>query len=340
MSRRLKENISSDYFKAANRLKSVNARRRIVAYVESYDDVFFWRSVLSQFEDDTRYFEVMLPSRLTHLERGKKAAVMSLVGDRVGSDMVACVDADYDYLIQGRTQFSYKILSSPYVFHTYAYSIENLQCYAPALHDVCVAATLNDRMAFDFEAYFRDYSLAVFPLFVWSILFYRTSDYGMFSISDFLNVIEIGRFTLDSVDAHLKKLRQKVARKISVLQKQYPDARQQWQEVKEDIKRLGVTPDTTYLYVQGHHLADKVVLPMLKKICTALIRDREMEISRQSVHAIQRRNELSCYSGSVGDVQLLLKKSTGFMSSPVFQRISDDVRRFLSGNNNDYDASV
>ena len=62
MSKRLTGNISSQYLEAANRLKSKNARRKIVAYVESYDDILFWRTVLSGFEDETRYFEVMLPS--------------------------------------------------------------------------------------------------------------------------------------------------------------------------------------------------------------------------------------------------------------------------------------
>ena len=55
MSKRLTDNIMSDYVRAANRMKSKKARRRIVAYVESYDDVYFWRMVLSEFEDNTRY---------------------------------------------------------------------------------------------------------------------------------------------------------------------------------------------------------------------------------------------------------------------------------------------
>ena len=68
--KRLNQNITSRYVEAANRLNSRQSRRRIVAYVESYDDVFFWRAVLSPFEDSTRYFEVMLPSRSDRLERG------------------------------------------------------------------------------------------------------------------------------------------------------------------------------------------------------------------------------------------------------------------------------
>ena len=47
MGKKLKDNLSSRYFEAANKMKSQNARRRIAAYVESYDDIFFWRSVLS-----------------------------------------------------------------------------------------------------------------------------------------------------------------------------------------------------------------------------------------------------------------------------------------------------
>ena len=79
MGRRLRDNITSNYFKAANRLTSKYAKRKIVAYVESYEDVFFWRTILSQFETQERFFEVMLPTRSTHLERGKKAAISRLV---------------------------------------------------------------------------------------------------------------------------------------------------------------------------------------------------------------------------------------------------------------------
>ena len=95
MNKRLTHNLTSAYIEAANRLNSKRSRKRIVAYVESYDDVFFWRTVLSRYENSTRYFEVMLPSHTT-LERGKKSVLMNELGDRLGECMIACVDADYD----------------------------------------------------------------------------------------------------------------------------------------------------------------------------------------------------------------------------------------------------
>ena len=46
MARHLLSNISSAYIEAANRLRPKTRKRKIVAYVESYDDIFFWRDVL------------------------------------------------------------------------------------------------------------------------------------------------------------------------------------------------------------------------------------------------------------------------------------------------------
>lgn len=40
MAKRLSQNLNSDFIAAANRLRPKQARHKIVAYVESYDDVF------------------------------------------------------------------------------------------------------------------------------------------------------------------------------------------------------------------------------------------------------------------------------------------------------------
>ena len=42
----LKDNLTSSYFSAAHKLYSKKARRRIVAYVESYDHVAYWSTML------------------------------------------------------------------------------------------------------------------------------------------------------------------------------------------------------------------------------------------------------------------------------------------------------
>ena len=329
MHSRLKDNLNSKYLEAANSLTSKNARRRIVAYVESYDDIYFWRTVLSEFEDDKRFFEVMLPSK-GNLTRGKKSVLMNfLEGEPLGRDMIACVDADYDYLIQGRTHQSRKVLESPYVFHTYVYAIENFQCYAPSLHNVCVSVTLNDHRIFDFRAYFAQFSEALFPLFVWSIMFYRNGNYPKFSITDLNRIADPGGFNVYNPEPSLANIRRKVRTKINDLQRLFPEAKEEYLATKESLKALGVTPQTTYLYIQGHHLFDTVVSPMLSKVCNLLRQERQNEIYHASAHKTQKRNEMSCYENSLQDIKVMLKKNTGYMSSEQFRRVQEDIRNYL-----------
>ena len=329
MPSRLKDNLNSRYFEAANSLTSKKARHRIVAYVESYDDIYFWRTVLSEFENDKRYFEVMLPSKM-NLTRGKKSVLMNfLEGEPLGRDMIACVDADYDYLIQGNTAQSRRVLESPYVFHTYVYAIENFQCYAPSLHNVCVSVTLNDHRIFDFRGYFQQFSEALFPLFVWSVMFYRNGNYHKFSITDFNRIADPGGFNVQNPEASIANVRRKVHTKINDLQRQFPDAKDEYLATKEDIKALGVTPQTTYLYIQGHHLFDTVVSPILSKVCNLLRQERQNEIYHASAHKTQKRNEMSCYENSLQDIKVMLKKNNGYMVSEQFRRIQEDIRTYL-----------
>ena len=336
MPRRLKDNINNRYFEAANALTSKKARHRIVAYVESYDDIYFWRTVLSEFENEKRYFEVMLPSKI-NLTRGKKSVLMNfLEGTPLGRDMIACVDADYDYLVQGRTAQSRRVLESPYVFHTYVYAIENYQCYAPSLHNVCVSVTLNDHRIFDFREYFRQFSEALFPLFVWSIMLYRNGNYPKFSISDFNRIADPGGFNVQNPEPSIANVKRKVHTKINDLQRQFPDAKDEYLATKEDIKALGVTAQTTYLYIQGHHLFDTVVSPMLSKVCNLLRQERQNEIYHASAHKTQKRNEMSCYENSLQDIKVMLKKNTGYITSEPFRRLQDDVRKYLEADMCDF----
>ena len=325
MGGRLKDQLNSRYFEAANALRAKQARRRIVAYVESYDDIFFWRTVLSRFENEQRYFEVMLPSH-QKLERGKKAALSAGLGEA----LIACVDADYDYLLQGSTPLSKRMLESPYVFHTYAYAIESLQCYASSLHDVCVAVTLNDHRIFDFADYLRQYSEAIFPLFVWSVWFYRTGRHNKFSLSDFNRIIDPGGFNVLDPEPSLIHLRRKVNTKIRQLQAEYPNNKEEYLTLKEQIKSLGVTAQTTYLYIQGHHLFDTVVVPIMNKVCNRLRQERQDEIARTARHHTQRQNEMSCYEHSLMDIRQTLKKNMGYMVTEQFLRIQQDIEQFLT----------
>ena len=329
MGKRLQDNINSQYIASANKLRPRDARKRIVAYVESYDDIFFWRSVLQDFETDKYFFEVMLPSRTT-LGKGKRTVLMNQLGKGLGQYMIACVDADYDWLLQGRTEISKYLCENPYVMHTYVYAIENYQCYAPSLHSTCVMSTLNDRLLIDFEVFFTDYSLIIWPLFVWNIWAYRYGHYKEFTMSNFCDIVSFHDINPRNVEPTLDKVRRRVNKCIGWLQRTFPEGHKTYPQVKAELQRMGIKPENTYLYMHGHTLFENVVMTLLTPICNILRREREREINDLAVHETQKQNELSSYRHSQMPVDVMLKRSIGFKNSPQYQLLKADLMRLMA----------
>ena len=326
--KKLSDYANSSYIQAYNRLNGRSVRRKIVVYVEGYDDIHFWSSVLKPLETEEYYFEVMLPSR-SSLGHGKRVVLSNQLGRRLGNYMIACVDADYDYLLNGSTNISQFVCNNPYVFHTYAYAIENLQCYAPSLQGVCTMATLNDHRVFDFEAFLAEYSRIIFPLFVWNVWAYRYGEYKGFTLSDFFAVIQMNDINTYHPERNLQKVQHFVNAKIAKLQKRYQQARKTWKPLRDELLEKGVLPEETYLYIRGHDLFDGIVAPLLSKICEQLRRERENDIRKFAKHDTQMQNELAGYQHATAPSVEMLRKHTGYAASPIYKRIQKDVQAFL-----------
>lgn len=332
MSKRLNQNLNSAYLEAANRLRPSKARRRIVAYVESYDDVAFWRGVLEDFETRDLYFEVMLPGH-DSLQKGKHQALSNVFSaNQLGNAMIACVDADYDYLMQDTNQGTTAFNSSPYVVHTVVYAIENYQCYAPSLHQSVVMATLNDRQTIDFEAFLKEYSQIIWPLFIWNLRGYLHEDYKSFTMLDFCGVISFRDINPYHPEQSLSFLRRRVNQKLAWMQQHNPGAKKSYLSTKQHLRELGVTPETTYLYIQGHTLFESVVLPLLEPVCAMLRKEREREIKRLAIHNEQQQCELSAYQHAVTPVEAILKKNMDFKDAPPFQLVREAILRIIEMN--------
>ncbi len=329
MAKRLTDNINSQYFEAINKMTPKKARRRIVVYVESYDDVFFWRSVLGRYEDDKLTFDIMLPSRNLHLDRGKKAAISNMLKG-VGRDMIACVDADYDYILQGATEMSRQMLENPYIFHTYAYAIENFQCYAKGLHETCVMVTLNDHRIFSFERFLQSYSQTIWPLFVWHVVFLQRRKMTMhFDMCEFNKVVVLPSVHIQNPKWAIEYLSKKVRAKMFQMERRFPKLKDALPETERMLRDLGINDNNTYLYIQGHHLFDLVVSPVVQTVCDILRNEQENDIRDRAVHSEQARTEIACYENSLGKVKMMMKKNTYYQFSPEFQKILADVERYL-----------
>ena len=326
--KRLTEYLNSNFIEAANSLRPKRAAQRIIAYVESYDDISFWRSVFNEYESDKVHFEIMLPAR-TKLTKGKKQAMMNLLGKAYGRNMIACVDSDYDYLLQGATSTSQQMLENKYILHTYAYSIENFRCFADSLKQVCVLCTQNDSNIIDFKEFFKLYSRICYPLFVWNILLYRQRDTKTMSMLHFCEIVRLSSFTVNNPVYSLQQLSNRVKHNIKMLEKQFPELKEEYRKLDEELATLGISPDETYFYIQGHHIMNGVTMRIMQPVCRHLRSKREAEIERFAYHRQQYNNELASYRHSQCDVATMLCKNTDYKNATPYKRLKADIERLL-----------
>ncbi len=329
MTKNLKKNLTSTYWEAAQKLNSKRARRKIVAYVESYEDVGFWRNILGELEDKNRYFQIMLPSARS-LTKGKKMALMSALNDlSLGGNMIACVDSDYDYLLQNATSSSRKVNEHPYIFQTYVYAVENYRCYAETLREVCTQVALNDHFLFNFPAFFAQFSRIIYPLFIWNIYFYRMKREKEFCMTDFNSCIKIEHFKYRNSQETLLKMQRRISKQLEMLEKKYAHECVSVDKLARELQRLGVEEENCYLFIQGHHLLENVVMKILVPICTKLRREREEEIRRLAISEVHYQNEIRSYHHRVSRIESVLQKNYNFKNLFLYKKLKEDLLIFL-----------
>ena len=241
-----------------------DGRRLVRVFVEGYEDVAFWRGIFDHFDNPYLRFEISVPTR-EDLPKGKKI-LMSMI-PQSGEELLLCVDSDFDYLFDGRTEQSAEILAAPYMFHTYTYATENYLCYAPSLHNICVKATKNDCHIFDFVAFMRDYSRTIYPIFLWYAYSAQLGSESVLPLVDFKNTVRLGFLELERNGADtLAWLCRNVTRKVTRLENENPRMAERIASFAEELRAKGVTEENTYLFMHGHTLMDNVVMVLLNTV--------------------------------------------------------------------------
>ncbi|MDE6070807.1 MAG: DUF4435 domain-containing protein, partial [Alistipes sp.] len=229
------------------------SQRLVRVFVEGYEDVAFWRGIFDHFRNPYLRFEISVPNR-DDLPKGKKV-LLGMIPE-AGDDVLLCVDSDFDYLFADRTEQSRTVHAARRMFHTYAYATENYLCYAPSLHNVCVKATKNDTRIFDFVAFLRDYSLTIYPLFVWYAYSAQQASEHVFPLADFKSAVRLGYLEIaDNGAKTLEWLARNVEKRLRLLRERNPQMIGSLREFEEQLRARGLTPETTYLFMHGHTLS-------------------------------------------------------------------------------------
>ena len=322
-------NLNSDYLAASSAMQAKNTPQKVLVYVESDTDIGFWRIILQDYQRGIIQFDIQLPVK-DNLAKGKKEVLKNIGG--VGTHLILCVDSDYDYLLQNTTETSRQLKDNRFVFQTYTYSVENLQCYSPSLHGVCTQASHNDNQIFDFEGFLSTCSKHVYPLFLWSIYFSFENDVETFSINEFCKIVSIADdFRIaDNGQKALNQVITSVETKISVLSSQFPNQVISVNQLANELNILGLNPENTYLFVQGHHLKNDVILPILDDILGRLKTEKFDQIKALGKNTEEQNNQRNGYQKSLKSVKTVLELNQGYKSCFLFGKIKTDLESYIN----------
>lgn len=324
--KRLTDNINSKLIENLNKL---HGRNTVYVYVESEEDVPFWKYIFNLYKIDTN---VSIASK-TDLTRGKQK-VLEYAED-AGKYLILCVDSDYDYLMNGDSKVSNTIKNNPYIFQTYTYSIENYMCYASGLHPMMVDASLVDEQIFDYESFLAGYSKIIYELFVCSFILYRQFANDMIAcpmtISDFCDVIKIPNQIAATKQGRdeLAELQKRVELKIGSLPQ---IGTKLIEESKELLASMGLVSENTYLFIQGHTLFDNVVMMFLQNVFNTLKKNKYKELANLGeTNPELANNRRNAYKNDTQvDISTQLKKHKYFGDCFLMEKIKSDIQFFLS----------
>jgi Protein of unknown function (DUF4435) len=323
----LLDNLNSDLFAAFSALLPKGAAQRVLVYVESDDDIAFWKVILTPFETNDIIFDVQLPVK-NALEKGKLAVLE--FADRVGSHLILCVDSDYDYLLQATTPTSALINSNEFIFQTYTYSIENLLCYAHSLHRICVQSSKNDTRIIAFDALLKLYSKIIYPLFLWSIYYALKQDTTSFTLTTFCDTIKILEKAIvsEQFSTALNGLKNRVDAKVQELEGKFPNDKPHVAALIQELNQLGVEDTNVYLFTQGHTIKDNVVIIFLRKVVDELSTQKYAQINQILDNKV-KNDQRNHYKNQIIPIELALNTNTEYKSCFLYHKIHADLSQYV-----------
>ena len=296
--------------------------------VEGYEDVAFWRGIFDHFKNPYLRFEISVPNR-DDLPKGKQV-IMSMIGKTDAESVLLCVDSDFDYLFDGATEQSAKLLGAKNMFHTYTYATENYLCYAPSLHNVCVKATKNDTRIFDFVCFMAEYSKIIYPLFLWYLYSALHHTERLFTLSEFRASVRLGYVDIRHNGEYiLAWLQRNVERRLEALKRDNLEIIDDVENIAQEVEKRGVTAENCYLYMHGHTLMDNVVMPLLTSVCDKLRQLSVAKIHNSKVEGVALKNELQNYTNTLRSIRDVLLDNENYTSCPLYKQLRDDIQEYL-----------
>lgn len=324
----LLSNVNSEEFEKENLL--TNRPNLVHVIVEDEGDCRFWNDLL-RYSMPNKDFEVY-PYQFgvdgsISLVKGKDHLLKDT--SVYGKFYIACVDSDYDYLLDEVSPY-HQALLCPYVIQTQAYSFENYVCTPSTLNDVCFRATVNNT-DYGFTAFFEKLSGMLYSVLIWSLYMQSIGEVDAFKIDDDWRAILSCSEGINKISEQelLERVEELVRQKIDKLKQAFPNAQSDVDACAERLcTQFGLNPSNAYMYVQGHALFSFVLNVLIKPLCNKMRNEHIDRIKKSCQDKSQNDNLINHYrKKSCRDCEESLLDNFGYKTfHPFVPNIVNRVR--------------
>ncbi|HAW0460478.1 TPA: DUF4435 domain-containing protein [Escherichia coli] len=307
---------SRAYLQAYTRQQSGNQpEARGIMYVENPADRLFWEEVVSQVWPKSYSVKTFALSGKRELEKEY---------DKLNSSYIVAVDSDFDFLCPERHENACKMNSNPYILHTFCYSRENYSCCVSSVAAVCQGLCYHTQSDHELVGALTKYSEIIFPaLAVFSFL--HNQDLCKFKEDDFLAAIAIKPAEGERLLTEELKINNDVMSRLEQSVRTYVDrlCSEEDVDLNKCCKLLidrQITPSGSYLFINGHYLQDKVIMPVLRMIKR---KNRKNDINHIKTNCLGKQqrdkiNEINNHFDKRCDLDTIMVHKTEFYSTVLF----------------------
>ena len=305
---------------------------RVIVEIENSMDKGFWQDILEEQcpSKDFHFnpYHTVLNDDDTGNRIEGKTRIMEMA-DQMNDWHIGCIDSDYDWILSDYCDKGKTINNNKYLLQTYAYSFENLLCLSSTLNDFCQETT-EENTDVDFNDYLQKVSVAIYPLWVWSVYLYSKGNHD-FTPTAWHDILIS---TLKDTEASLALIEERVKEKLNTLDIDHATETFEKDEMKKTLSETkGITEENAYLFVRGHELFDHLVNSILKSIIEGLRTKHYNHIKELAMDEDSRKVALKEYSKKHRSVKDLLYQNFRYKGQTnIYELICEDVAKIWNEN--------
>lgn len=333
MNTTLTQNVNNTFYKQRNALTGRDGE--IAVLVEDYADEYLWMVILKT-SCPSKTFRFTPYQEGANLSQSKNL-IAKEISEKGGDSYIGCLDADQSYLLRHHgNALGHDMEQTRYLFHTYAYSRENLLCMPSTLAQVFTAATSLQTM-FSFDSFFKTLSNIFYPLFILD-LYMRSISGRVFNVDKWKHILPGEKaikaaFRQNTTVSLVADVQKKVNNAFKALKNSTDYHANDHAQFERELIAANtyVNKDNCCLFVYGHELIEFVMV-FMQELGKKELDDEIARLNSQTTMKPQVKQEkISHLKKEQKEFKTVICSNTGFVQqqSPLFRLIQTDISSVL-----------